>query len=54
MESPNSCIFIELKMDEMPLTLGVDSLVFRSLVMEVNPFQVIFQFEWSPSRHTLQ
>ncbi len=42
MESPNSCAFIELKMDEMPSTLGVDSLVFRSLVMEVSPFHVIF------------
>jgi len=42
MESPNSCVFVELKMDEMPLTSGVDSLVFRSLVMEVNPFHVIF------------
>jgi hypothetical protein len=35
-------MFIELKMDEMPLTLGIDSLVLHSHVTEVNPFHVIF------------
>jgi hypothetical protein len=42
MKSPNSCVFVELKMDEMPFILGIDSLVFCSLIMEVSPFHVIF------------
>jgi len=42
MESPNSCTFIILRFDEMPLTLGVDSLVFHSPSTEMNPFHVIF------------
>jgi len=42
MESPNSCAFVELRMDEMPSTLGVDSPVLHLPVVKVSPFHVIF------------
>jgi len=42
MESPNSFTFIVLRLDEMPLTLGVDSVVLHSPSIEMNPFHVIF------------
>jgi len=28
MESPNSCMFVELGLDEIPLTSGFDTLIF--------------------------
>ncbi len=42
MESPNSCAFVVLRLDEMPLTLGVDSLVLHSPSVEMNPFMSFF------------
>jgi hypothetical protein len=53
-ELPNSCVVIELGMDEMPLIFGMDSLVLCLPVVKVSPFHVIFLFEWGSSRHTLQ
>ncbi len=42
MESPNSCAFVVLRLDEMPSTLGVNSLVLHLPPIEMNPFHVIF------------
>jgi hypothetical protein len=42
MESPYSCTFVVLRLDEMPLTLGVDSLMLHSPSVKMNPFHVIF------------
>jgi hypothetical protein len=42
MESPNSHTIIELGLDEIPSTSKIDSLMFHSLSLEVNPFHVIF------------
>jgi hypothetical protein len=42
MESLNSCLVVEVDLNEIPSTLGFDFVVLRSLVMEVNPFHVIF------------
>jgi hypothetical protein len=41
-ESPNSCALVEVGLDEIPSTLGVNSLMFHSHVAKVNPFHVIF------------
>ncbi len=42
MELPNSHTFIEVSLDEIPSTLGVDSLVLCLHTLEMNPFHVIF------------
>jgi hypothetical protein len=41
-ESPNSCVVVEIDLDEIPSTPGVDFTMLHSLVIEVNPFHVIF------------
>jgi len=46
-ELPNSHMVVEIDLDEIPLTLGVDFAVFHSPAAKVNPFHVIFLFEQS-------
>jgi len=41
-ESPNSHAVVEVGFDEIPLTSSFDSIVFRLLTMELNPFHAIF------------
>jgi hypothetical protein len=41
-ESPNSHVIVELGLDEIPLTLGIDSLMPHSPSLKVSPFHVIF------------
>ncbi len=41
-ESPNLCVIVEVSLDEISLTSGVNSPMPRSHTMEVNPFHVIF------------
>ncbi len=42
MELPNSCASVELGLDEMPLTLRVESQVPHSPIAQMSPFHVIF------------
>ncbi len=44
-ELPNSHMVVEIDLDEIPLTLGVDFAVLHSPTAEVSPFHVIFLFE---------
>ncbi len=53
MESSNSHVVGELRLDEMPLISGVDSLVPRSPPLEVSLFHVIFNLN-KIGGHTLQ
>ncbi len=45
MESLNSRVIVVVNLDEIPLTLSVDSEVLHSLVAKVNPFHVIFNLD---------
>jgi hypothetical protein len=41
-ESPNSCVAVEVNLDEIPSASGFDSVVLHLLVVKVTPFHVIF------------
>jgi hypothetical protein len=42
LESPNSCMAIEVGLDEIPSTLSFDFVMVRSPIAKVSPFHVIF------------